>query len=277
MLKPETVEKLEKLRRFVKSFKNALIAFSGGVDSATLTAICKEEIKNVVAVTVKTIATPSREIENAKKIAQELGVQHEFLELDVLKIREFVENSNERCYYCKKMMLKALVSLAEIKGFEVIFEGTNSSDLKGDRAGFRAVLEEKKVMSPWVKFGIEKEEIREVAREMGFSFHNLPNLACLATRIPYGLKIAPEILERIDRAENESLKILGIKNVRVRDVNGIAIVEVDQKELYRVLDSQRLFELKKCLHELGFSAVLLNLDGYSEGNAKNYSAFRLSE
>ncbi|MEM0330475.1 MAG: ATP-dependent sacrificial sulfur transferase LarE [Archaeoglobaceae archaeon] len=277
MLKPETAEKLEKLKRFVGSFKNVIIAFSGGVDSATLTAICKQEIEDVLAVTIKTKATASREIENAKRIAQELGISHEFLELDVLKIKEFVENSNERCYYCKKMMLKALVSVAENRGFEVVFEGTNASDIIGDRPGFRAVLEEKKVLSPWVKFGVEKEEIRGIAKEMGFSFHDLPSLACLATRIPYGLRISPEILERIDRAENVSLEILGVKNVRVRDLNGIAVIEVEQKELSKVLDSQRLFELRKCLHELGFRSVLLNLDGYGEGNAKNYSAFKLSE
>ncbi|MEM4155152.1 MAG: hypothetical protein QXQ38_00325 [Archaeoglobaceae archaeon] len=112
---------------------------------------------------------------------------------------------------------------------------------------------------------------------MGFSFHDLPSLACLATRIPYGLRISPEILERIDKAENVSLEILGVKNVRVRDLNGIAVIEVEQKELSKVLDSQRLFELRKCLHELGFRSVLLNLDGYGEGSAKNYSAFKLSE
>ncbi|MCS7143771.1 MAG: ATP-dependent sacrificial sulfur transferase LarE [Archaeoglobaceae archaeon] len=277
MLKPETAEKLENLRKFIGSFKNALIAFSGGVDSATLTAICRQEIGEVLAVTIKTKAIPSREIENAKKIANELGVEHEFLELDVLKIKEFVENSKERCYYCKKQMIKALVGLAEKRGFEVVFEGTNSSDLLGDRPGFRAVLEESKVLSPWVKFGFEKDEIRMIAKYMGFSFHDQPALACLATRIPYGFKITAEALERIDSAENDLSRIFGVKNIRVRDLNGIAIVEVSQEDLFRFLDIKRLYELRKRLHELGFHSVLLDLDGYSEGGAKKYSVFNLSD
>ncbi|MCS7130004.1 MAG: ATP-dependent sacrificial sulfur transferase LarE [Archaeoglobaceae archaeon] len=277
MLKSETIKKLEKLRKFLGSFKNAVIAFSGGVDSATLTAICKEEIEEVLAVTIKTKAIPSREIENAKKIAIELGVKHEFLDLDILGIKEFVENSKDRCYYCKKYILKSLLSLANNRGFEIVFEGTNSSDLKGDRAGFRAVLEESKVLSPWVKFEFEKEEIRAIAKSMGFSFHDHPAIACLATRIPYGFKITAEALERIDLAENNILRLFGVKNVRVRDLKGIAIVEVNQEDLWRFLDSRRLLELRKGLHELGFHSVLLDLDGYSEGGAKKYSAFSSSD
>lgn len=269
-MKVETAEKLERLRNFLKSFKSALIAFSGGVDSATLTAICKKEIERVLAVTIRSQATPSREIEITKLVAKEIGVEHEFIDVDLLKLEEFTENSRDRCYFCKKKMLKTLISLAERKGFEIIFDGTNLSDLKGDRPGYKAVMEEKKVISPWVKFGFEKDEIREIAGNLGLSVQNSPSLPCLATRIPYGIKITPEALKLINDAENYIIKTLGIKNVRVRNVNGIAVIEMGEDELGKILEKTTILEVRKKLHDIGFRSILLNLDCYSEGSAKNF-------
>ncbi|MCX8172211.1 MAG: ATP-dependent sacrificial sulfur transferase LarE [Archaeoglobaceae archaeon] len=271
MLKNETAKKLEKLRKFVGSFNNVLIALSGGVDSGTLTAICREEIEDVLAVTVRTKATPSREIDTAKKIALELGVKHEVIELDIFKISGFIENSKERCYYCKKEMLRVLVGYAKNKGYEIVFEGTNSSDLRGDRPGFRAVLEEKKVISPWAKFGVEKDEIREIARHMNLSFHDLPSTACLATRIPYGLEITAEALEKIDKAENEIIRLFNPLNVRVRYINGVGILELETEKLQSL--SNKIYEIREILHKLGFHSVLLDLDGYKEGGVEKYSTF----
>jgi uncharacterized protein len=274
-MKSETTEKLEKLRDFLKGFKNALIAFSGGVDSATLAAICKQEIERVLAVTIRSQATPSREIEQAIVLAREIGLEHEFITLDLLSLTEFIENSRDRCYFCKKEMLKTLVSFAEKKDFEVIFEGTNSTDLRKERPGFRAVKEEKNVISPWVKFGFEKEEIREIARFLGLSVHDSPSLSCLATRIPFGFKITAEVLRMVDEAENYILKISGVREIRVRNINGIAVLEIGEGDMKEFLKMTNILDIRKKLHELGFRSVLLNLDCYSEGGAEKLRELRI--
>jgi uncharacterized protein len=273
-MRGETAEKLEKLRDFLRGFKSALIAYSGGVDSATLAAICKEEIDTVLAATIRSQATPSREIEAAKAVAREIGVDHEVVELDLLRLKEFTENSRERCYFCKKKMLRTLTSLAEERGFEVIFEGTNFSDLGKDRPGYRAVEEEKRIISPWVKFGFEKEEIREIARVLGLSICDSPSLPCLATRIPYGFRITEEALRMVDEAENYIIGTLGVKNLRVRNLDKVAVIELDEGEFNKILDRTAVLKVRLKLHELGFRSVLLDLDGYREGGTQIFQDFR---
>ncbi|MFN3383510.1 MAG: ATP-dependent sacrificial sulfur transferase LarE [Archaeoglobaceae archaeon] len=262
MICVELDRKLENLRKFLSSFKNAVVAFSGGVDSATLSAICKEVIGDVLAVTVRSAKSPSREIENAKRVAEEIGVEHEFIEADIF-FKEFVENSELRCYYCKKFLLKVISEFAIERGYEVIFEGTNASDLQGHRPGYKAIIECEIVFAPWADFGITKDEIREIAKSIGFSFYKAPPLACLASRIPYGVKITPEILKMVDKAENFVIEIAKVENVRVRYLNGFAVVEVDKGEIPRILERGR--EIKEALVGIGFESVFINPNGYRTG------------
>jgi len=258
----QTAEKLRKMREFLSSFKSAVVAFSGGVDSSTLAAVCKDAGLETLAITVLSQNSPTREIKDAKKIANEIGVKHEFVNIDILT-SEFRKNTSERCYFCKKRVLSTLVSLAKSGGYEVVLEGTNASDLSGHRPGYRAVEEMDRVFSPWAKFGITKDEVRSIAKSMEFSFHDKPSLACLATRIPFGIEIDEQKLKVVDEAENSVIEIAGVRQVRVRNYDGIAVVEVGEDEISKLLE--KATKVRDRLKEIGFRHVLVDLDGYRTG------------
>ncbi len=266
----ETKEKLEKMKAFIGEFDHVIVAFSGGVDSSTLAAVCKKVLnENVLAVTIRSQNIPSREIRDAEEVAREIGVAHEFIDIDVLSVDDFRKNSEQRCYYCKKHILSALVMLAEERNFDAVFEGTNASDLGEHRPGYRAVEELEKVYSPWAEFGITKDEIKMIARYMGFSFYDKPSLACLATRIPFGVEINEKALRMIDRAEDAVVEIAKVRQARVRNLNGVAVIEVGSDEVHKVLPVA--LEIKEKLMEIGFRSVLLDLEGYRTGKISLYS------
>lgn len=262
MVDIQTAEKLRKMKEFLSSFKSTVVAFSGGVDSSTLAAVCKDAGLKTLAVTVISQNSPTREIKDAKKIAEEIGVRHEFINMDILT-PEFSENTSERCYFCKKRVLSALVYLAESRDYEVVLEGTNASDLGGHRPGYNAVKEMGKVYSPWAEFGITKDEIRSIAKSMKFSFYDKPSLACLATRIPFGIEIDEQKLKMVDKAENSVIEIAGVRQVRVRNYGGIAVVEVGEDEIKKLLEEAT--KVRDRLKKIGFRHVLVDLDGYRTG------------
>jgi uncharacterized protein len=262
-------EKYEKLKRFIyeKGKEGVLIAFSGGVDSTTLAAVCHKILgERVVAVTAVSPTYPSEEVEESKKIAKEIGIKHIFIETNELSDENFVRNPENRCYYCKKELLKHLKRVAMKLGFKAIFEGTNYSDLKGHRPGFKAIEEMENVYSPWVVNKFTKEEIRMIARKMGLSVHDKPSLACLASRIPFYEPITDEKLVRVGRAEIIIKKITGIKQLRVRDHNGLARIEVERNERELFFNTEIMDIVVSDLKKLGFKYITLDLEGYRPGS-----------
>jgi uncharacterized protein len=153
--------------------------------------------------------------------------------------------------------------LAEERGYDAVFEGTNASDLEGHRPGYKAVKEMHGVYSPWAEFGITKKEIRMVAKSMGFSFYDKPSLACLASRIPSGVEIDERKLRMVDEAENLVIEIAGVRQVRVRNYDGVAVVEVGEEEIGKLLEKATI--VRDRLKEIGFRSVLVDLEGYRTG------------
>ena len=262
-------EKYEKLRRFIeeKGKDGVVIAFSGGVDSSTLAAICYDVLKEkVVAVTAKSPTYPSEEMEEAERIAGEIGIRHHIIETNELSNENFVKNPENRCYYCKKELLECLQDLVQRLGFKAIFEGTNFSDLSGHRPGFKAIKEKENVFSPWAETGFTKEEIRALAQKFGLSIHDKPALACLASRIPFGEKITEEKLSRVGRAEQLIKKISGVRQLRVRDHNGLARIEVGRDERSLLFNVGIMDKIAEELKQMGFKFVTLDLEGYRTGS-----------
>ena len=168
-------------------------------------------------------------------------------------------NELDRCYYCKRAIFGRIRNLAEELGIKAVFDGTNVSD--GQRPGLRA-LKELGIYSPWAETGFSKEKIRKIAIDLGLSVSEKMPQSCLATRIPYGERITPERLLRIERAERIVRELTNVRLLRVRDHGGIARIEVARDERFSFFDTSKMDRISEELKKLGFRYVTLDLEGY---------------
>ena len=237
---------------------DALVAFSGGVDSSVVAALAKKNCERSLAVTVDSLLLPRTDLKLAKKIAREIGIKHKIIRGNFNKIKN---NPWDRCYLCKEDMYVRLTKLAERKGMTVL-DGTNYSEIKERRPGMSAV---KKfgVISPLLRCKITEKKSRKIAKKLKLSNWNNPSTTCLATRIPYGTKITAKKLERIEKAEN-FLRGLGFSDIRVRDHGKTARIEVNEKNFPEILKNKK--KIIKKLRTLGYLYITLDLEGYGTGS-----------
>ena len=243
------------LTQFWQTNPKAAIAFSGGVDSAYLLYSAVQSGANVKAYYAKSAFQPAFELEDAKKLAAQLGAEMEILTLDVLSVPKVAENPANRCYYCKTAIFSAISSAAKRDGFSLILDGTNASDDASDRPGMQA-LRELSVRSPLRECGLTKKEIRRLSKEAGLFTHDKPAYACLATRIPTGDIITPKKLARTEEAEGY-LHGLGLRDFRVRTLGDTARIQVTVSDLETVVRNREAIvsHLKKL-----YSGVMLDLE-----------------
>ena len=259
-------EKIELIKEAIKARGSAVVAFSGGVDSTTLAALAFEALgEKAVAVTIDSPLFPRRQLETAVKTACEIGIEHKILTFSQLSLPYFSANTLNRCYFCKKALLETLLDFAEKAGYNVVLEGTNSSELQGEyRPGYRAVQEAgDKVFSPFMEFDVTKEQIREIASKLFLSAASRPSAACLATRFPYGQPITVESLQKVEKAE-DFLFSLGFSQFRVRMHEYLARIEVIQEEFEDVLRKRE--KIVRHLKSLGFDYITLDLEGFRSGS-----------
>ncbi len=261
--------KIEELKRFIaeKGKDGVVIAFSGGVDSATLATISHQVLGDkAVAVIAQSPTYTAQELKDAKQTAKDIGIKLYIIQTEELKNQDFTRNPENRCYFCKKELLQKLLMFGSHHGFTAVFEGTNFSDLSDHRPGFKAVQETGDVYSPWVVLKFSKNEIREIAKALQLNFYDKPSLACLASRIPFNEEITAEKLDRIEKAEKIIKEILNVSQIRVRDHKGLARIEVlkEQRKLFFTVEI--LDRIASELKRLGFQYISFDLEGYRTGS-----------
>jgi uncharacterized protein len=243
---------------------SALVAYSGGVDSAVVAALAHRALGDrSLAVTAAAETLAGAELDHARRLASEIGMRHEVVTYNELDDPEFVTNPSYRCYVCQGMRMGAMVRLAAGRGYAVVCDGTNASDPGPDRPGLRAVREHG-VYSPLLAHGVSKEATRAIALALGLSVWDRPANACLSSRIPHGQVVTLGKLRRVEAAE-DVLAAAGFRVVRVRHDQGSARVEVGPDEVSRL--AAIWGELEPRLRSLGFEQVAYDSRGYRRGGA----------
>lgn len=243
------------LQAFFQANPRAALAFSGGVDSAYLLWAGRHWGCDLTAYYVRTAFQPEFEYEDARRLAEEVGVPLRVVEADILSVPLAAANGPDRCYHCKRALFALLWEAARRDGHTLLLDGTNASDDAGDRPGMRA-LRELEVRSPLRECGLTKAEIRAQSKEAGLFTWNKPAYACLATRIPTGTAITAGDLERVEAAEG-ALFALGFTNFRVRLLSGAARIQLPADQWDRA--SEQREAIRKALSPR-FDAVLLDLE-----------------
>ena len=243
------------LSRFFRENPRAALGFSGGVDSAYLLYAALTAGAQVKAYYVKSPFQPRFELEDARRLAEELGADWEVLEGDPLADPQVAENPPNRCYFCKRLMFGRIAEAARRDGFSLLLDGTNASDDEGDRPGMQA-LRELEVRSPLRECVLTKDEVRRLSREAGLFTWNKPAYACLATRLPVETPITPEDLARTEKAE-DYLFSLGFTDFRVRQMGNAAKLQLPDAQLAHIVEARE--QIVATLKQW-YDTVLLDLE-----------------
>ncbi|MED4205983.1 ATP-dependent sacrificial sulfur transferase LarE [Neobacillus mesonae] len=257
-------EKYGKLASILQEMESVVVAFSGGVDSTFLLKAAVDTLgtDHVLAVTADSETYPSSELEEAKQLAEIIGVKHEVIHTSELAIPGYAENNKNRCYFCKSSLFDHLIPVMEAKGFSNVIYGVIADDMNEYRPGMQAA-KEKGIRGPLQEANLFKEEIRELSRQLNLPTWDKPSFACLSSRIAYGEYITREKLTKVEKAERY-LKSLQIRQVRVRTHQEIARIEVEPNDMKKVLEHHD--SIVKELQEYGYKYITLDLIGYQSGS-----------
>jgi pyridinium-3,5-biscarboxylic acid mononucleotide sulfurtransferase len=265
---------IEQLEARIGSLGSCVVAFSGGVDSSLVAALAARALgARALAVTAVSPALATGELDGARDVARAIGIRHETITTAELEREGYRANGRDRCYHCKSELYDRLAVVAERRRFAAVLSGANADDMGDWRPGLTAAAEHG-VLHPLLEAGVGKEEVRQLARELGVPSAEKPASPCLASRIPYGMAVDPVVLAQIDRAEL-AVKALGYPVLRVRHYGTLGRVELEANVL-GALTSDRREEIVTAVLGAGYADVEIADEPFRSGSLNASFTKRLS-
>ncbi|MBW4683591.1 MAG: ATP-dependent sacrificial sulfur transferase LarE [Komarekiella atlantica HA4396-MV6] len=257
-------EKLEQLKALFLEMEQALIAYSGGVDSTLVAKIAYDVLGDrALAVTAVSPSLLPEELEDAKIQAATIGIPHKVVQTHEMENPNYTSNPVNRCYFCKSELHDTLKPLAWELGYPYVVDGVNANDLHDYRPGIQAA-KERGARSPLAEVGVTKAEVRQLSQQLGLPWWDKPAQPCLSSRFPYGEEITVAKLQRVGRAEI-FLRKLGWQNLRVRSEGDTARIELSPEQIKEFVLTTDLQTLVSTFQAFGFVYVTLDLEGYRSG------------
>ena len=266
-LAPELSHKRDQLLERLASYGRVAVAFSAGVDSTVVAKAAQVACGDqAVAVTSSSLSLASGELEEAKRLAELIGIRHQVIQTTEFSNPDYLKNEPNRCYFCKTELYTQLAGRQAELNVDVIVNGANLDDRGDHRPGMQAAKEHE-VHSPLLDVGLDKQEVRELARYWELPVWDKPATPCLSSRIAYGVSVTPERVQRVDAAEQYLKSQLGLRELRVRhEANQLARIEVPLDALARVLEPATREKISRKFHDLGFEYITIDLDGFRSGS-----------
>ncbi|MGA2146845.1 MAG: ATP-dependent sacrificial sulfur transferase LarE [Bryobacteraceae bacterium] len=258
-------EKQQRLFSILRPMGRALVAFSGGTDSAYLAWAAHQVLNSgALAVTADSASLPESHKRDAEAFVKRFGIAHEYIHTREFENPDYLRNDPNRCFHCKDELFTRMGEVARERGFEHILYGVNQDDLGDYRPG-QAAARQHRVSAPLVDAGLSKSEIRELSQRAGLPTWDRPASACLSSRIPYGTPVTIENVKTVETGEEE-LKALGFRQFRVRFHGDVVRLEIARDELPRALTMEMAASFTRIFRGLGFRYVTLDLEGYRQGS-----------
>lgn len=266
-LAPELQAKCDRLIDLLGSLGRVAVAFSAGVDSTVVAAATKRACGDkAVAVTAVSPSLAGGELEEARRLAEQIGIRHQVIQTEEFSTDGYRRNAGDRCYFCKSELYRQMEAIAPDLDVDCVVNGANLDD-RGDHRPGMVAASEHRVRSPLIETGFTKEDVRALARHWALPVWDKPATPCLSSRIAYGVEVTVERVRRIDEAEAFLRERLGLRELRVRlEAGDLARIEVPLDELARLAAPENRGPIAEKLSLLGFRSVTLDLQGFRSGS-----------